>query len=187
MMVSKMNVKADADILDLVRTPAKAGIVLENWWDFECHDKDGNLLWTERAKNLVTTVGLNDILDKYLKGSSYTAAWYVGLLSATPTLAAGDTMSSHAGWTEVTSYDESVRQTLTLGTVSGGSVDNSASKAQFTINAAVTAGGAFVTTNSTKSGTSGTLYAEVAFTSGNKSLADTNVLSVTITLTAASA
>ena len=38
--------------------------------------------------------------------------------------------------------------TLTLGTVSSKSVDNSASKASFAINATVTIGGAFLTTNS---------------------------------------
>jgi len=164
-----------------------AGVVTENYWHVECHDKNGNLLWVDDSANLVTTEGYTDLLNKYLKGSAYTAAFYVGLTSATPTLAAGNTMASHAGWTEVTTYSESVRQTLTLGTVSAGSVNNSASKAQFTINGPTTAGGAFVTTSSTKGGTTGTLYAVVAFSGGNKSLSNTDVLSVTITLTAVSA
>ncbi|GAG46997.1 unnamed protein product, partial [marine sediment metagenome] len=36
-----------------------------------------------------------------------------GLTDGTPTPAAGDTMASHGGWTEVVAYDEGVRQTLT--------------------------------------------------------------------------
>ena len=96
-------------------------------------------------------------------------------------------MSSHAGWTEVTAYSESVRQTLTLGTVSSQSVDNSASKAVYSINGTATVGGIFVTTDSTKSGTSGTLYGGGAFTGGDKSVGSGDTLNVTVTLTAASA
>lgn len=142
-------------------------------------------LWQDDFANLVVQVGLNDSLDKHLKGSSYTAAWYVGLTGATPTFALADTSSSHAGWTEVTAYSESVRQTWTLGTVASGSVDNSASKAIFTINANGTAlGGAFVIANSTKGGTTGVLYGGGAFSTGNKTLSSADVLQVTITATA---
>jgi hypothetical protein len=160
--------------------PVKA----ENYWRFECHDKDGNLKWVEEYANLVTTAGLNDANDKYFKGSSYTAAWYVGLISATPTVAAGDTMSSHGGWTEVVAYSESVRQTLTLGTVSSGANSNTASKAVFTVNADGTAiGGGFLTTVSTKSGTTGVLYGVGAFSGGNKTLSASDTISVTVTVT----
>lgn len=142
-------------------------------------------IWVDGFYNLVVTAGLNDSLDKHLKGSSYTAAWYVGLTAGSPTVAAGDTMGSHGGWTEVTAYDESVRQTLTLGSVSGGSVDNSASKAVFTVSTnSTTIGGAFVTSNSTKGGTTGTLYGGGALSAGNKTLDDNDVLNVTITATA---
>jgi hypothetical protein len=94
-------------------------------------------------------------------------------------------MSSHAGWTEIADYSESVRQTLTLGSVSGGSVSNTASKATFSINGTATIGGAFVVSNSTKSGSTGTLYGAGAFTGGNKSASSGDSLTVTVTLTAA--
>lgn len=148
-------------------------------------DPQGNLKWMDEFDNLVVTVGLNDSLDKHFKASAYTAAWYVGLTDGTPTFAAGDTMASHAGWVEVTAYDETVRETLTLGTVSGGSVDNSASKATFTISTNQTViGGAFVVTNSTKGGTTGILYGGGAFSAGDKTLDDNDTLQVTVTLTA---
>ena len=163
-------------------------LVLENVYVFECFDKDGNLKWREEVKNLITTEGLNDNLDKYLKGSAYTAAWYVGLTDGTPTVAAGDTMASHAGWAEVVAYTEANRPTLTLGTPSGGSVDNSASKASFSINAdATTIGGGFVVANNTKGGTTGILYGVAAFTGGDKSADNGDTLNVTVTCTAASA
>ena len=164
---------------------AKEVITLENHYIVECIGPDGKLKWTDEFDNLVTNEGLNDNLDKYLKGSAYTAAFYVGLTDGTPTVNAADTMSSHAGWTEVTDYSESVRESLVLGTVAGQSVDNSASKASYSINATATVGGAFITTVNTKGGTTGTLYGVGAFSGGDKSVDNGDTLNVTVTCTAA--
>lgn len=163
----------------------KEQIKLSTHYKVECFDATGKLKWAEEFDNLVVTAGLNDSLDKHFKGSSYTAAWYVGLTAGSPSFAAGDTMSSHAGWTESAIYSESVRQTLSLGSVSGGSVDNSASKASYSINGSGTVGGAFVVTDNTKSGSTGTLYGGGAFSGGNRTVASGDTLNVTITLTAA--
>lgn len=157
---------------------------LSTHYRIECVGADGQVKWVEEFDNLVVTAGLNDSLDKHLKGSSYTAAWYVGLTAASPSFAAGDTMSSHAGWTEEQTYSNATRPTLTLGTVSGGSVDNSASKASFTINGSATIGGAFVVSNSTKGGTTGTLYGGGVLAAGNRAVIDGDTLNVTITCTA---
>lgn len=154
---------------------------------FEARDRHGNLLWEETVHNLTVDVGLNDILDKYWKGSGYTAAHFVGLTGHSPTVAPADTMASHAGWTEVTAYAEANRPALTLGAVSNKSVDNSASKATFSINADNTqVGGAFVVTNSTKGGTAGTLIG-CAPLSTNRTMGSGDTLSVTVTASAASA
>lgn len=166
----------------------------KGFYTVECFSKDGDLKWTDTIENLMPTAGLNDILDKYWKGSAYTAAHYVGLLqiAGSPVVAAGDTMSSHAGWTEFTTITESpnVRQALTLGAVSGASVDNSASKASFTIGAISPASqnidGCFVTTNSTLGGTTGVLISEGLFTGGSKSVSSGDTLNVTFTNTMAS-
>lgn len=162
---------------------------VEDWMSLSGEERiaNGVLKWEDEINNTVVNVGLDDVLDKYFKGSAYTAAHYVGLMSGTPTVAAADTMASHAGWTEVTAYSEANRQDLTLGSVSGQSVDNSASKAVFTINSdSTTLGGAFTTTNSTKGGTTGILYGAAAFPAGNKLLDNTDVLQVTVNLTVAS-
>lgn len=157
-------------------------------WKIEAFDKNGKLKWVEENKNLVVNTGLDDILDKYWKGSGYTASFFVGLTDGTPTVAAADTMASHAGWTEVTAYSEGTRQALTLGAVASQSVDNSASKASFSINSdATTVGGAFITTNSTKGGTTGTLTCAVAFTGADKTLDSGDTLNVTCTLANTSA
>ena len=164
---------------------AKEVITLENHYIVECIGPDGKLKWTDEFDNLVTNEGLNDNLDKYLKGSTYTAAFYVGLTDGTPTVNAADTMSSHAGWTEVTDYSESTREALVLGTVASQSVDNSASKASYSINATATVGGAFITTVNTKGGTTGILYGVGAFSGGDKSVGNGDTLNVTVTCTAA--
>ncbi len=152
----------------------------------ECFDKDGNLKWKEENHNLVVNVGLQDMNAKYFTGSSYTAAWYIGLYGAgaSNTPAASDTMSSHAGWTEVTDYSQSTRPACTFGTptTSDPSVaTNTASPASFTINGTTTVGGAFLTSNNTKGGTSGTLFSASDFTGGDRSVVSGDTLTVTYT------
>ena len=187
-----MDVKTGAGMVcgaDIVsRKDVQAALAVTNKYHFEAFDKDGNLKWEHTVDNIVTNVGLDDLLDKYLKGSAYTAGFFVGLTDGTPTVAAGDTMASHAGWTEVAAYTEATREALTLGTVASQSVDNSASKASFSINADTTViGGAFLATDNTKSGTTGTLYSVAAFDAADKSLDNGDTLNVTVTCTAASA
>jgi len=151
-------------------------------FDLTARDKDGNILWSETAHNIVTNGGLNDILDKYLKGSTYSASWFVGL-KGTGSVAAGDTLASHDNWSEITAYADN-RKTATFGTVASQSVDNTASPAVFAINDTATIAGAFLCTAST--GTSGVLYNVADFTAP-RSLGDGDTLTVNVTLTAADA
>lgn len=156
-------------------------------WAIECYDRlTGQLKWEEVIENLVVNAGLNHILSACLAAGTQITSWYVGLTASSPTAAAADTMSSHGGWTEVHStYDEATRPAWTAGSVSSQSVSNTASKAQFTINGSVTVGGAFLTSNSTKNGTTGTLFSIGAFSGGNRALVATDVLNVTATFTQA--
>lgn len=151
----------------------------------DCVGADGSLKWTEDISNLTTTAGLNDLLTQYFKGSAYTAGWFVGLVdnASFSAFSAADTPASHAGWLESVAYSNSTRPALTLGTVAAGSVDNSASKAVFNINATATINGAFISTISTKSGTTGTMYGEASF-SGTRAVINGDTLNVTVTLTA---
>lgn len=187
-MESKNRIGMTAEAGACASAQEAAQIKVQNHYRIEAFSPSGDLKWVEEFSNIVPTGGLNDVLDKYLKGSAYTAAFFIGLTDGTPTVAAGDTMASHAGWAEVTAYSEGTRPALTLGAVSGGSVDNSASKATFTISANGTAiGGAFMATDSTKGGTTGVLYSVAAFAAGDKSLDSGDTLSVTVTCTSASA
>lgn len=229
------------------------GPAMETRYIVECHGADGKLKWVESFCNRVVNSGLDDLLDKYFKGSSYTASHFVGLVGAnTGTVAitsgadavtgtgtsfnaadngsdilivgagaasadlfttidgftsgtsislaanagstvsgvnyaieprAADTMASKS-FNESTAYSNATRPALTLGSVSGQSVNNSASRAQFDINANGTRlFGAFVTTNSTKGGTTGFLYGGGLF-SASRLLNNGDSLFVTVTLTA---
>ena len=160
-------------------------------YKIQCHDVSGNLKWEAESKNLVVNVGLQDMNAKYFTGSSYTAAWYIGLYGAgaSNTPAASDTMSSHAGWTEVVPFSNATRPVCTFGTPTTANpsvATNSASPASFNINATATVGGAFLTSNNTKSGTTGTLYSAADFGSpGDRTVANGDVLNVTYTLSLA--
>ena len=157
-------------------------------WKITCKDRFGRIKWIDYIENLVTNVGLDYLLDSALSGGTPITSWFVGLTDGTPTVAAGDTSASHAGWTEVTAYDEATRVAWSDGGVSSQSVSNSGSPAQFTISAnGTTIGGAFLISVSTKGGSTGTLYAVGAFSAGDKLLDDNDTLDVTATFTAAAA
>jgi hypothetical protein len=151
----------------------------------ECFDKDGNLKWREDNDNLVVNVGLQDMNTQYFKGSAYTAAWYIGLYGAASTNnpAAGDTMASHAGWTENTTYSNATRPQAVFGTATTANpsvISNSASVAVFNINGTTTVGGAFLVNNSTKGGTTGTLFSASDFQSpGDRAVVNGDTLNVT--------
>lgn len=159
----------------------------------ECHDKDGNLKWELDTPNLVVNVGAQYMCGVALTATTQVTTWYLGLYGAASTNnpAAGDTMSSHAGWTEITAYSEATRPTCTFAaaTLANPSVaTNMASKATFTINGTATVGGAFLTSDNTKGGTTGTLFSAADFGSpGDRAVVSGDVLSVTYTfsLTAA--
>ena len=151
----------------------------------ECFDKDGNLKWREDNENLVVNVGLQDMNTQYFKGSAYTAAWYIGLYGAgaSSTPAAGDTMASHAGWTENTTYSNATRPQAVFGTATTANpsvISNSASVAVFNINGTTTVGGAFLVNNSTKGGSTGTLFSASDFQSpGDRAVVNGDTLNVT--------
>lgn len=146
-------------------------------YDVVCYDASGNVKWEERFHNLVTTAGKTDIIDKYFKGSAYTAAWYLGL-KGTGTAAVGDTLASHAGWSEVTPYSGN-RPAITFGTTSGGS--NTATGVSYSINATATVAGAFIA--SVNTGTAGTLYSAGDF-AASRSVASGDSIVVTPTVSA---
>ena len=152
----------------------------------ECRDKDGNLKWTAESKNLVVNAGLAYMAGTALTSVTQVTSWFLGLYGAgaSNTPAAGDTMASHAGWTEFVNYSNATRVAATFVTATTANpsvVTNVASPSAFNINGAGgTVGGAFLTSGSAKSGTAGTLFSAADFGSpGDRAVVNGDTLSVT--------
>jgi hypothetical protein len=152
----------------------------------QCFDKDGVLKWEDQMHNLVVNVGLQDMNTKYFTGSTYTAAFFLGLVAGPgsgTTYAAADTLASHAGWTEFAEYAGS-RKAVTFGTATTADpsvIGNSASPSQFSITGAGgTVAGAFLC--NVDSGTSGLLFSEADFQApGDRVVVSGDTLNVTYT------
>lgn len=141
----------------------------------------------EMFENLITTVGKNDILDKYLLGSAYTQTIRMGLKGAGAAVA-GDTQASHASWLEqglanAPTYTGS-RKSVTMGAAAAG-VSTSPTQA-FAITSSGTVAGCFINNggSATIDNTTGVLFSAGDFSGGNKVVANLDTLNVTYTLTA---
>ena len=169
----------------VARTGADSGARAGGVFHVQCFDKDGNLKWKTSEHNLVVNEGLQNMNTEYFKGSTYTADFYLGLITGPgsgTTFAAADTLASKA-WTEYTDYAGS-RKAVTFGTATTADpsvISNSASPSSFTISGAGgTVAGAFLCT--VASGTSGVLFSEADFQSpGDRVVVSGDTLNVTYT------
>jgi hypothetical protein len=144
----------------------------------------------ETFPNLLTYAGKTDLLDKYLKGSSYSQSIRMGL-KGTGTSLIGDTQASHGNWLEqglanAPTYTGN-RKDVTMGaaTTSGTIVSTSPTQA-FAITSGGTVYGCFINNggSATKDDTTGTLFSAGDFTGGSKTVANLDTLNVVYTLTA---
>jgi hypothetical protein len=157
----------------------------------ECYDRDGNLRWEDTAENGVTDAGIASLLNIYFRASTQVTAWYLGLIdnSGFVAFSAADTMTSHAGWSEVatSAYSNSTRVQWSPGAASGGAVVNSSTADHSMTNgSALTVKGLFLVSENTKGGTAGTLFATAAFTGGTQAVNNGDTLKVTYTVGATS-
>lgn len=153
------------------------------------HDVNG--LDRREDTNLLTTEGLNHMLDVVLHGTTQVGTWYFGLFSGNVTVLATWTAANFtSNATEITSntegYSETNRQAFVEAAASAGSTNNTSNKAAFTIATAssITVWGAGMLSSATKGGTTGTLLSASKFAAA-RTLYDTDVfnLGYTITLT----
>lgn len=161
---------------------AKAGGV----YKIQCVGADGTVKWEDEMHNLVVNQGLQSMVAVYLDGGTQITTWYIGLITGPgsgTTIAAGDTLASHAGWTEFTNYSGN-RKTATFGTATTADpsvIDNTASAASFSITSTGgTVAGAFLC--SVDTGTSGTLFSASDFQSpGDRVVVSGDTLNVSYT------
>ncbi len=151
------------------------------------HVRDGEVIDSWEQPNLVVNEGLNSLLGVYFHGDTQITTWYLGLFEGNYTPVATVTAATiTAASTECTAYDEATRQAYDEAAAASQSITNSASRATFTFNATKTIYGAFLVSNSTKSGTTGTLFSAARF-SASKAVVDDDQLLLTYTFSAASA
>jgi hypothetical protein len=149
--------------------------------------RDGQIIDEFDAPNLVVDQGLNHILDTVLHGSTQVGTWYLGVFEGNYTPVAALTAAAIAGAaTECTAYGEATRPAYDEAGAAAKVVTNSASKATFTFNATKTLYGAFIISDNTKGGTTGTLLAASKF-AAPKGVVSTDQLLLTYSFTAASA
>jgi hypothetical protein len=147
-------------------------------------DKNGDLQFIQRfiAPNDVVNEGITDNLDVYFRNQTQTATWYIGLIdgSGSPALSDSDTLASHAGWSEFTSYSGS-RQQWVMTAAAAKQITNT-TPSQFTMTGSGTVYGIFVCGVAT--GTSGILWATAAFAS-SQPVNSGDVFKVTYTVSGA--
>lgn len=172
-----------------IRAGLAAALIWGGALSAQCVMPDGSVRWTDTLNvNGITTAGLNHGLDVVFHAATQVTTWYMGLVNggSTPTFAAADTMGSHAGWTEYTAYSQTNRVAWDEGAASAGVTTNSTTM-DFSMNASGTVAGGFLTSSSTKSGTTGTLWMTASFSGGNQSVGNGDTLKLTYTLSTSSA
>lgn len=132
----------------------------------EHRNKAGKLIGVYRVPNGIVDVGMNHILETTFHAGAQSSTWYIGLVdnAGWTAFATGDTMASHAGWSESTVYSQGTRPQWTMGAAAARQITN-ATTVDFSINGSATLKGIFIVDDSTKSGSAGTLWATAAFSS----------------------
>lgn len=152
------------------------------------HIRRGVVIYEEDFLNTVVTVGKNAMLDAALAGAAYTVTGpYMGLISSVgySAIAAADTMSSHAGWTEAGNANAPTytapRKTAAWSAAAAGAKALSAALS-FAITGTGTVKGAFMVYGSgavaTIDNTSGTLFSAGLFSGGDRDVVNTDILNI---------
>lgn len=164
---------------------AVEGVETHGVFEVVCLGADGRVKWRDMVENLWTTVGKNSVLDKFLGlGAAHTAI-HMGL-KGTGSAAAGDTMSSHAGWSEVGGSNAPTysgnRQVPSFSGASSGSKATSSAVA-FSITGSGTVAGCFIVMSgsATKDDTTGTLFSAGDFSGGSKTVSNGDTVNVSYT------
>mgnify|MGYP001815347394 CR=1 FL=1 len=148
------------------------------------HFRDGKKIDEWETKNQMTDEGLDHVLDVTVGNGTQISTWYVGLFKGNYTPDGSETGANvNSKATEATEYTLGTHVTYVDDAVSGQSISNTTTKASFTINATVTVYGAFLTSDSGKPNTTGTVLCISRFPA-SRDLVNLDELLVTYTLSA---
>ena len=135
--------------------------------------------------NIVTNVGMNYLLGA-LTGSAAISLWYVAPFSGNITPVVTQTTADFPTvCTEATAYTSATRPAWAYDPVASQAIANDAVRSSFTINGSVTIWGAAIISVSTKSATTGSLFAYSKF-GASRALVLDDVLTIKYTVSATS-
>lgn len=162
-----------------------AGVLTTTHWHNPIqveHWRGSELIGVYQTINGIVDVGINHLLDVGFDAATQTTTWSMGLVdnSGFTAFADADTMGSHTGWNEFTTYSEANRPTWNPDPASARSISNGTST-DFSISGSGTLKGIFITSVNTKGGTTGILWATAAFAS-TVSVTNGDILKVTYTI-----
>ena len=159
------------------------GASASGYYEVDCYDKDGNLKWHDDIHNLITTQGLNHMLDSTLNAATQLTTWYM-IPYTTGTIGAGSTYAVPVV-VESTNYDEAARPEWTEGAAAAGVITNGTAVVM-TWNGTDTVNGIELVSFATKSDTAqagARLFSQGAFTGGAKAMTSGDTLNITYTVT----
>lgn len=133
---------------------------------FEFFDAEGNLVWCEEVQNLMPQVGINYVAGAMFGDTAPIGTFYIGLFQNN-VLPTSSTTASDIPTTlgEFVGYSNSTRPLWNRSYDGIGSINNSASRAEFTITADARLYGGFLVSTSTKGGNTGLLLSVARFES----------------------
>jgi len=133
------------------------------WW--RRVSQSGTVIRSGSTHNDINPDTINDWLEVYFLNGSQTTAWYAGLIRDDnyTGLSSADTMASHSGWEEAdTEYSDVTRPQWSPPAPTSQILINT-SPMEFSFTVAQTIKGAFIASDNTKGGTSGTLWSTGLF------------------------
>lgn len=149
--------------------------------------RNGTVIDREEIHNIMPEQGRNHMVSVVMKGAVQAPAWYIGLFEGNYVPVNTDTAATFPSVaTESTSYAPATRAAFNGSAVVAGSVDNTASRAEFTFTSAKTIYGAFMTSSQAKGAVTGTLLSAARFIAP-KAVQIDDVLRVTASLSVVSA
>lgn len=148
--------------------------------------RQGEVIDEWEDDNLVVNEGLNALLGIMFNAQTQISTWYLGLFEGNYTPVATVTAATFvAAATECTAYASATRPVFNEDAPASQVINNATNRASFVFNATKTIYGAFLTSNSTKSATSGTLFSAARFGT-SKSVVSSDELLLTYSFTASS-
>lgn len=187
MTADRMSPRSNADATVIRGAGLSETVIPKGRYEVWCVGPDGKEKWRDTIENLVTTVGKNDFLDKYLKGSTYTQTIRMGLCG-TGTKAAANTQASHAGWLEVGLANDPTytgnRKDVVMGAAAAGVSTSPTQAFAITSVGPDTVSGCFINNggSATIDNTTGVLFSAGDFTAGDKIVSSGDTINVVYSL-----